>query len=112
MDKNRFVEITEAAVESGVCDAQVLDRLTAVMSIDVGSVSREDLLHTYRRRLKRTTPGSQLRIETIALLSFLEKYEQDALAMVGASLEEGGSEIFLMDSEGQHILHWMRMFSR
>ncbi|GAA2203180.1 hypothetical protein GCM10009787_65180 [Streptomyces bangladeshensis] len=112
MDKNRLVEIVRAAAESGVCDSRLLDRLTETISINVGSVSRDNLLQIYRRRLKRTVDGSRLQDETMSLLSFLEEYQQDTLTMASVSLGGGGSELFLLDSEGENILHWMRMFSR
>lgn len=107
-----MIELVGVAVDSGVCDERLLERLADISSIEMGGVSRGDLLHIYRRRLKRTTSGSQLQSETVSLISFLEQYQSDDLTMASVSLGAGGGELFLMDSNGDRILHWMSMFSR
>ncbi len=112
MDKSRLTKLVSAGIEAGVCDARILNRLSAVSSIEAGSVPRDNLVHTYRRRLKRTSPGSQLHSETKSLVEFLEDHQDDTLVMMSISLEDGGSELFLMDSDSKKILYWMRMFSR
>ncbi|MEV7686170.1 hypothetical protein ACFW1F_16405 [Streptomyces bungoensis] len=112
MDKNRLIDLATAATESGICDAGLVERLREAIAIQIGDVSRENLLHIYRRRILRTVEGSRLRAETAALISFLERHQQDHLLMASVSLKEGGGELFLMNSSGDRILHWMSMFSK
>lgn len=107
-----MIKLVGAAIESGICNERLLERLNDIASIEMGGVSRDNLLHIYRRRLKRTPPGSQLQTETVSLISFLEQYQRDDLVMVSISLGMGGGDLFLMDSNGDRILHWMSMFSR
>ncbi|MFF9177083.1 hypothetical protein [Streptomyces sp. NPDC014793] len=107
-----MIEIVRKAAESGICDAHLIDRLDDTTEIETGNVSREDLLHIYKRRMKRTTPGSKLQSETASLISFLEQCQRNDLTMASISLKTGGSELFLMDNNEEHVLHWMSMFSR
>ncbi|MEU2434908.1 hypothetical protein ABZ595_01685 [Streptomyces rubradiris] len=112
MDTSRLMKLVGTAIEAGVCDPRLLDRLTDTSSVEAGTVSTEDLVHIYRRRLKRTPTGSQLHSETKALVDFLEQHQHDSLVMMSVSLAGGGGELFLLDRDGEKILHWMRMFSR
>ncbi|MFF2199378.1 hypothetical protein [Streptomyces sp. NPDC058145] len=107
-----MIELVRNAAKSGICDPQLIERLDDTAEIETGSVSREDLLHIYNRRMKRTIPGSKLQSETASLISFLEQYQRSDLTMASVSLRAGGSELFLMDSNEEHVLHWMSMFSR
>ncbi|MGC4999325.1 MULTISPECIES: hypothetical protein [unclassified Streptomyces] len=112
MDADRMTRLITEAVASGICDHQLLGKLDGLSSVESGSVAKANLLHTYRRRINRTPTGSDLHKETASLLSFLEKHQQDDLTMASATFEDGRSELFLLDAEGDRILHWMRMFSR
>ncbi|MDL5203538.1 hypothetical protein [Streptomyces sp. ALI-76-A] len=106
------MSLISAAVEAGICDSDLLDRVAEVTSIEAGEVSRSNLLQIYRRRLKRVDVGSGLHEETKSLISFLESFEGDHLVMISITLESGGGEMFIADAEESRILHWMRMFSR
>ncbi|MFI1162501.1 hypothetical protein ACH4UM_02575 [Streptomyces sp. NPDC020801] len=112
MDAGELTRLVAAAVESGVCDRSILERMVNVTRVEAGEVSPDSLLHTYRRRLKRTNPGSELEAATEALISFLEENRERAVVMASVVLESGGGEIFILNAEETQILHWMRMFSR
>ncbi|MFI2228068.1 MULTISPECIES: hypothetical protein [Streptomyces] len=77
-----------------------------------GQVERESLWRTYRRRLRRTPPGSPLHDQTRTLVGFLEAFQETRLTMISVTPEVGGFDIFLADSQARQILFWMQMFSQ
>ncbi|MCX4670419.1 hypothetical protein OG453_27630 [Streptomyces sp. NBC_01381] len=112
MDQHRLRELITAAAGEDRCPRDLLGAMQNIVSIETGEVSRNSLIHTYRRRLARTADGSPLQTETAALVSFLESYSGDTLNMVSVKLEGGGYQMFLTDPYLAKILYWMRMFSR
>jgi hypothetical protein len=79
-------------------------------TVSNGSVSRDSLLRTYRRRLRRVGENVELREATEALISFLEQYPEEELHMVSCPREGAGTRLFLADADSREILHWMSMF--
>ncbi|WP_374982489.1 hypothetical protein [Streptomyces fradiae] len=95
--------VYQAWKEGRVPDA-ALSSTTGEFQADSGQVERESLLRTYRRRLRRTPPGSPLHDQTYALVGFLEAFQKTHLTMISVSTEAGGFDIFLADSQARRIL--------
>ncbi|MFP8963045.1 hypothetical protein ACLIYP_21165 [Streptomyces nanhaiensis] len=79
-------------------------------AIECGTVSRDSLLHTYRRRLKRTRENHTLHTKTENLVAFLRDYPEEELTMVNYYTSEGEMRLFLANYECSRILFWMSMF--
>ncbi|MFD5649915.1 hypothetical protein [Streptomyces sp. NPDC127039] len=112
MDESRLIALVVDAAEASVCSRGALERLAGISSIEAGEVWKSNLLHIYRRRLRRVAIGTELERATQSLISFLENYDRESLLMVSVTIDPEGTEMFLVDSEETRILHWMRMFSR
>ncbi|MFP8884151.1 hypothetical protein [Streptomyces mangrovi] len=78
--------------------------------IECGTISRESLLHTYQRRLRRTGENHALRIKTENLVTFLQDYPEEEIIMIDYYVTGGGMMLFLANSECSRILLWMSMF--
>ncbi|MGW0710827.1 hypothetical protein ACWD4G_33560 [Streptomyces sp. NPDC002643] len=112
MDQSRLSTLVASAADSGVYNAAIVNRLSMVETIEAGEVQKDGLLHTYRRRLRRSANNPELYRETESLVSFLEEFPDERLTMISVGLVGGGYELFLGDSAATKILYWMRMFSR
>ena len=93
MDQAELRGLVAAAVEGGMCPPELLDAMQNVTSIEVGEVSRSNLLHMYRRRLRRTERGSPLQEQTAALVDFLTARSEEMFNMVSVRLEAGGYQL-------------------
>ncbi|MCP9944365.1 hypothetical protein LUX12_05480 [Streptomyces somaliensis] len=112
MDKATVREIIHRAQESGRIPSEALYSIMDEFDFEAGQVNREIFLHTYRRRLKRTLPGSVLHGETSSLVDFLEAHHEESLTMIGIRPKRGGFDAFLADQQAHEVLFWMRMFSQ
>ncbi|MEU5419989.1 hypothetical protein ACH4UT_25880 [Streptomyces sp. NPDC020799] len=112
MDQGELREIVRGAVALGVFDPTVMVKLEQECSIETGLVATSALLHTYRRRLRRTGGDDALLQETLKLVSFLQNYPEDYLSMVSVRPVGGGFYLILADSTESRALFWMKMFDQ
>ncbi|QNS05066.1 hypothetical protein [Streptomyces xanthii] len=110
-DASRFNELLSAGVRSGRVPLELAEAIGKPASIESGKVDRDNLIHIYRRRLSRTAPGSELRVQTEELLDFLESWPEKKMAMISAGTRDGRTHLFLADSDLDSVLHWMAMCS-
>ncbi|MFD3354354.1 hypothetical protein [Streptomyces fradiae] len=101
--------VNQAWKEGRVTDAALSSTAGEFQAVS-GQVERASLLRTYRRRLRRTPPGSPLHDQTYALVGFLKAFQETHLTMISVNPEAGGFDISLADSQARRILFWMQMF--
>lgn len=112
MDQATLRGLIRAAANSDKVPSELADALCGEFSCDTGEVNRIDLLHTYRRRLSKVTPGTDLYDSTKALVEFLENSADNTFQMVSIRPKNGGFELFLTDENESEILFWMKIFSQ
>lgn len=112
MDQAKLVTLLERAAIEGICTGELANIVAAECEINSGEVSKESLLHTYRRRLRRTEVGTSLHNETRSLIDFLEGHPSVGLSMISVRPESGGFHVFLANSHETRILFWMKMLDQ
>ncbi|WP_156665390.1 hypothetical protein [Rhodococcus phenolicus] len=109
MEIDNIIEVAKDAIRRGVADESLLRIAESATSATGGPVSRDSLLHIYRRRRRYTGGNELLAQQTEELISFLEGHTADDLLMIEILDHEGASRLFLGTADGPKILHWMRM---
>ncbi|GAB4584367.1 hypothetical protein [Nocardia sp. IFM 10818] len=109
MDASELILLVDRAIGEGLCDEDAATGIDESAVTDVGRTRVAGLLGTYRRRLKLTESGTDLRDQTEDLVRFLEGRGDEYLATIRVHLSNGLDRVFLSESDEPRILFWMKM---